>query len=114
METTDFLDDLGDRVIREIKMTTEQGDMKRLQQTLCTKTDSFSYTVVGESEPRYRVDSSGYLTDEKSRVIGKFCLYGQRWELLLNGQPNMQGPENSLFGLPEFELKALTALINKA
>jgi hypothetical protein len=87
--------------------------MKRLEQKLCTKTDSFSYTVVGEDEPRYRVDSSGYLT-ENGRVIGKFCLYGQRWDLLLNGQPYMQGPENSLFGLPEFELKALTDLINQA
>lgn len=87
--------------------------MKRLQQELCTKTDSFSYTVIGEEAPIYRVDSSGYLT-EHGRVIGKFCLCGQRWDLLLNGQPYMQGPENSLFGLPEFELKALTALANQS
>lgn len=77
--------------------------MKRLQQTLCTKTDSFSYTVFGESEARYHVDSSGYLT-ENGRVIGKFCLHGQ---------PYMHGPENGLFGLPEFELKALTHLVNQ-
>ena len=47
--------------------------MKRLHQALCTKTDSFSYTVAGEETPIYHVDSSGYLS-ERGKAIGKFCL----------------------------------------
>lgn len=87
--------------------------MKRLEQTLCTKTDSFSYTVVGEGTPIYLVDSSGYLS-ERGKEIGKFCLDGNQWHLQLDGAIVDSGPENGLFYLPEFELRALTALINKA
>jgi hypothetical protein len=87
--------------------------MKRLEQTLCTKTDSFSYTVVGEDTPTYHVDSSGYLT-ERGKAIGKFCLGDKQWHLRIDGVIVDSGPENGLFYLPEFELRSLTALINKA
>lgn len=86
--------------------------MKRLQQKLCTKTDSFSYTVCGEEVVRYHVDSSGMLT-EFGKLIGKFSLGNNQWHLKIGAVIVDSGPENSLFGLPEFELKALTALINK-
>lgn len=87
--------------------------MKQLQQTFCTKTDSFSYTVVGEDAPMYHVDSSGYLS-ERGKDIGKFCLRDNQWHLRIDGVIVDCGPENGLFYLPEFELRALTALINKA
>lgn len=86
--------------------------MKKLRQTLCTKTDSFSYTVVGEDEPFYVVDSCGYLR-ERGDVIGKFCLADNQWKLRINGEIVDSGPEKGLFYLPEFELIALTSLINK-
>lgn len=89
--------------------------MKRLQQTLCSKTDSFSYTVIGESDPIYKVDSNGCLF-EKGKEIGRFRLQGDnQWYLVIEGQGVfMNGPPNSLFGLPKFELKALTNLVNQA
>lgn len=87
--------------------------MKRLQQTLCTKTDSFSYTVVGEEAPIYHVDSSGYLS-ERGKAIGKFCLGDNQWHLRIDGVIVESGPENGMFYLPEFEMRALTALANKA
>lgn len=87
--------------------------MKRLQQTLCMKTDSFSYTVAGEEEPTYHVDSSGYLS-ERGKSIGKFCLGDNQWHLHIDGEVVDSGPKNGLFYLPEFELISLTALINKA
>lgn len=87
--------------------------MKRLQQALCTTTDSFSYTVYGEETPIYHVDSSGYLS-ERGKEIGKFCLGDNQWHLHIDGVIVDSGPENGLFYLPEFELLALTALINKA
>lgn len=87
--------------------------MKRLQQTLCTKTDSFSYTVLGEDTPIYHVDSQGYLS-KRGEAIGKFCLGGNQWHLRIGEAIVDSGPENGLFYLPEFELRALTALINKA
>ena len=86
--------------------------MKYLKQTLCTKKDSFSYTLLGETVPRYNVDNSGYLT-EHGAVIGKFRLGDNQWHLYLGDNLFMSGPPNALFGLPEFELKALTALVNK-
>lgn len=86
--------------------------MKRLQQTLCTKTDSFSYTVVGEEAPIYHVDSSGYLS-ERGKAIGKFCLGDNQWHLRIDGVIVESGPENGMFYLPEFELQSLTALVNK-
>ena len=86
--------------------------MKRLQQTLCTQTDSFSYTVVGEETPIYHVDSSGYLS-ERGKEIGEFCLGDNQWHLRIDGVIVDSGPANGMFYLPEFELKALTALINK-
>lgn len=86
--------------------------MKRLEQNLDTSDDSFSYTVIGESEPLYRVDSSGYLT-EKGIQIGKFNLgINSQWHLRIGGDLFISGPEDGLFYLPEFELKALTALLN--
>lgn len=87
--------------------------MKRLQQMLCTKTDSFSYTVVGEETPIYHVDSSGHLS-ERDKAVGKFFLGDNQWHLRIDGVIVDSGPENGLFYLPEFELRALTALVNKA
>lgn len=87
--------------------------MKRLIQHLDTSTDSFSYTVLGEDEPLYIVDSSGCLF-EKGKEIGRFRLQGEQWYLVIEGQGVfMNGPPNGLFKLPEFELKALTEMVNK-
>ena len=85
--------------------------MKRLKQELCTHTDSFTYTVVGEKAPRYHVDSSGWLT-ENGEALGKFCLADNRWHLRINDVVVDSSPPNSLFLLPEFELKVLTDLVN--
>jgi hypothetical protein len=85
--------------------------MKYLKQSLNTKDDSFSYTLMGETTPLYKVDSSGYLTEE-GKQIGKFKLGDNQWHLHLDGELFMSGPPNGLFYLPEFELKALTALVN--
>lgn len=84
----------------------------RLQQTLCTKTDSFSYTISGEEKPIYHVDSSGYLS-ERGKAIGKFCLVDNQWHLRIDGVIVDSGPKDGLFYLPEFEMRALTALLNK-
>ena len=45
VETTDFLDDLGDRVIRKIKRTTEQDEM---HVQAIKNNESFSVLVSGE------------------------------------------------------------------
>lgn len=87
--------------------------MKRLHQELDTSNDSFSYTVVGEKEPLYFVDSNATLFS-KGVEIGKFRLVStSQWELLIDDVVVATGPENGLFMLPEFELKALTALVNQ-
>lgn len=87
--------------------------MKRLHQELDTSNDSFSYTVVGEKEPLYVVDAHGNLT-EKGKQIGEFRLLSpSQWQLLIDDVVVATGPENGLFKLPEFELKALTALVNQ-
>ena len=86
--------------------------MKRLIQHLDMVNDAFSYTIVGESEPLYRVDSSGYLTS-KGVEIGKFVLRDNQWHLRIDDVIVASGPQNGLFKLPEFELKALTELVNK-
>lgn len=91
--------------------------MKYLNQTLNTKDDSFSYTLMGETTPLYKVDCSGYLTSG-DKCLGKFKLGDNQWHLYLNNPLAMEhelfmsGPPNGLFYLPEFELKALTALVN--
>ena len=86
--------------------------MKRLIQHLDMVNDAFSYTIVGESEPLYWVDSSGYLTS-KGVEIGKFKLKDNQWHLYLSDELYRSGPPNGLFKLPEFELKALTELVNR-
>lgn len=86
--------------------------MKRLLQELNTQDDSFTYTVRGESEPTYKVDSNAYLT-RKGVTIGKYTLGENQWHLYLDDILFMSGPPNGLFMLPEFELKSLTALINQ-
>lgn len=86
--------------------------MKRLIQKLDMVQDSFSYTVYGEDEPLYIVDSSGYVTS-KGIEIGKFKLRDNQWHLYLSNELYRSGPTNGLFKLPEFELKALTELVNK-
>lgn len=87
--------------------------MKRLIQELNLEDDSFSYTILGEEQPTYKVNSSGYLT-EKGVRIGRFKLDSYyTWNLYINDCLFMEGPPSSLFSLPEFELKALTKFINK-
>lgn len=86
--------------------------MKHLIQTLDTSNDSFSYTITGAQTPLYVVDSSGYLF-ENGKQIGKFRLSDNQWHLDINDKLFMDGPKNALFSLPEFELKALTALLNQ-
>lgn len=88
--------------------------MKHLYQELNTNDDSFIYTVSGESRPSYIVDSSAFLIDCKNgKVIGKYKLTCNQWHLYLDDVLFMSGPPNGLFKLPEFELKSLTALINR-
>jgi hypothetical protein len=88
--------------------------MKHLQQSLNTDDDSFTYTVSGETEPSYLVDSNGCLYDMKiNKQIGKYKLGKDQWSLYLDDTLFMEGPSNGLFYLPEFELKSLTALINQ-
>lgn len=86
--------------------------MKHLQQSLNTDDDSFTYTVSGETEPRYRVDSNANLF-EHGMYIGKYKLGDGQWHLYLDDVLYMSGPPNGLFKLPEFELKSLTALVNQ-
>jgi hypothetical protein len=86
--------------------------MHRLRQELDLTDDSFSYTILGEREPIYRVDSDGYL-HKAGEIIGKFKLGNNQWHLYIGNTLFMDGPENGLFKLPEFELKALTALVNQ-
>lgn len=85
--------------------------MKYLHQKLHTSDDSFTYTVMGETEPHYRVDCHGYLM-RGNDCIGKFTLRGEQWHLIMDGVTVASGPEKGLHKLPEFELKALTDLYN--
>lgn len=86
--------------------------MHRLQQKLDVTDDSFTYTLLGEIEPLYRVDSEGYL-HKAGEIIGKFKLANNQWDLYISDILFMSSPANQLFYLPEFELKALTALVNQ-
>ena len=88
--------------------------MKRLIQKLNTQDDSFSYTVMGESEPTYKVDSSANLIDLKQgKTIGRYKLSSNAWHLYINDVLIESSPPGSTFYLPEFELKSLTELVNK-
>lgn len=88
--------------------------MKRLIQKLNTQDDSFSYTVMGESEPTYKVDSSANLIDLKQgKTIGRYKLSNNAWHLYINDVLIDSSPQGSTFHLPEFELKSLTELVNK-
>lgn len=88
--------------------------MKRLRQDLNTRDDSFTYTVIGESEPTYRVDRSANLIDLKqAKTIGHYKLSSNAWHLYVNDVLIESSPPGSTFYLPEFELKTLTALVNK-
>lgn len=96
-----------------VAITVDTPKMKKhLRQELNTKDDSFTYTLFGENEPTYKVDSSGYLT-KKGVTIGKYRLGDNQWHLYLDDVLFMSGPKDGLFYLPEFELKSLTALINQ-
>lgn len=86
--------------------------MKHLSQKLCTVEDSFTYTVIGESEPTYVVNSDARLY-ERGTHIGDYRLQDDRWDLYVHGDLYMKGTPNSMFKLPEFELKSLTALVNQ-
>lgn len=86
--------------------------MKYLKQDLDTSDDSFSYTLFGETEPLYVVDSSGYLT-ERGEHIGKFCLRDGHWDLVLDNGVTHEGTSSGTFKLPEFELFILTKLANQ-
>lgn len=81
-------------------------------QDLNTRDDSFSYTLLGESDPLYRVDSNGYLT-ERGQQIGKFCLSDKHWDLRLDNGVVHEGKKFGLFKLPEFEHSILTILANQ-
>lgn len=85
--------------------------MKRLKQELNTQDDSFSYTVLGESEPTYKVDSGAKLY-EKGVHIGDYRLRHDQWHLYIQGELIDSSLPNTLFYLPEFELKSLTELVN--
>lgn len=88
--------------------------MKRLTQDLNTQDDSFTYTVRGESEPTYKVDSSANLIDLKQgKTIGRYKLSSNAWHLYINDVLIESSAPGSTFYLPEFELKTLTALINQ-
>ena len=86
--------------------------MKRLIQELNTQDDSFTYTVRGESEPTYKVDSNARLF-KKGKHIGDYRLQHDSWHLYIEGQLVKSSLPNTLFYLPEFELKTLTELINQ-
>lgn len=86
--------------------------MIHLEQTLNTADDSFIYTVKGEDTPRYIVNADGRLF-AAGKCLGRFRLLEQAWLLELGHTLFMGGPSNGLFKLPEFELKALTALVNQ-
>ena len=87
---------------------------KRLCQELNTQDDSFTYTVLGEQEPSYKVDSSANLIDcKQGKVIGRYKLSSNAWHLYINDVLIESSPPGSTFYLPEFELKSLTELINK-
>lgn len=86
--------------------------MKPLMQDLDTSDDSFSYTLLGETDPLYRVDSNGYLT-KRGLQIGKFCLRADHWDLVLDDGTVYQGLDFGTFYLPEFELHILSRLANK-
>lgn len=86
--------------------------MKRLIQKLNTQDDSFSYTVMDESEPTYKVDSGARLY-EKGKHIGDYRLRNDSWHLYIDGELVKSSLPNTLFHLPEFELKSLTELVNK-
>ena len=88
--------------------------MKRLRQELNTRDDSFTYTVIGEGEPAYKVDSSANLIDLKQgKTIGRYKLSSNAWHLYVNDVLIESSPAGSTFYLPEFELKTLTAMVNK-
>lgn len=88
--------------------------MKHLYQHLNTNDDSFTYTVSGESEPTYKVDSSANLIDcKQGKVIGRYKLSSNAWHLYINDVLIESSPPGSTFYLPEFELKSLTALVNQ-
>jgi hypothetical protein len=88
--------------------------MKYLYQELNCKDDSFTYTVYGEKEPSYRVDSNANLIDLKQgKTIGKYKLMHDQWHLYIDDVLIDSSGVNTLFYLPEFELKTLTSLVNK-
>lgn len=88
--------------------------MKHLHQSLNTDDDSFTYTVSGETEPSYRVDSNGYLHDMKSgEIIGKYTMREYKWHLFIGGVLLKSSGPNTMFKLPEFELETLTVLVNQ-
>lgn len=82
-----------------------------LAQTLDTHTDAFTYTQIGSVGPIYVVESDGRLFKDGTN-IGKFELGNNQWHLHIDGKLYRSGPVNGLFQLPEFELKAITALVN--
>lgn len=86
--------------------------MIHLEQTLNTVDDSLIYTVVGETTPRYIVNADARLFSA-GKCIGRFRLLNGHWSLYIGDELYMNGPSMNLFKLPEFELRALTALVNQ-
>lgn len=84
----------------------------RVSQVLDLNDDSISFVNSETNEMLYRVDSGGYLTNSCEEQIGKFCLQDTQWVLKIDDEIFVEGPENSLFMLPEFEVVAITKLLN--
>lgn len=83
----------------------------RLDQKLNLHDDSFTYVSLTGEGPTYRVCSNAYLTRDGEQ-IGRFKLGDNQWHLYIGDVLKMSGPKGGLFKLPEFELEALTALVN--
>lgn len=88
--------------------------MKRLIQEFNTRDDSFTYTVICEKEPSYKVDSDANLIDLKQgKTIGRYKLSSNAWHLYINDELIESSLPGTMFCLPEFELITLTELVNK-
>lgn len=83
-----------------------------IQQILDMNHDSISFVCDETGETLFKVDSSGYLTNQSGDDVGKFCLGNKQWVLKIDDEVFAEGPQNGLFRLPEFELVAIVKLLN--
>lgn len=84
-----------------------------LHQKLNTKDDSFTYTLPGDSECLFKVDSNAalYLLGKQ---IGKYKLVTDKWQLWIDGNLFDSSDPNTLFYLPEFELDSLNQILEES